>query len=106
MEGRADAIPALRPSRAARRSGRAGPSRRRRTRLGPRGSAAEHGPDAMWAAVSHGDVIKAILADALGIHLDQFQRIVVDPGSVSVVSLHAAAAVRAAAQRHRRPVPA
>jgi broad specificity phosphatase PhoE len=36
-------------------------------------------------ACSHGDVIKAILADALGLHLDQFQRIVVDPCSVSVV---------------------
>lgn len=44
------------------------------------------GPDAVYAAVSHGDVIKAVLADALGIHLDQFQRIVVDPCSVSVVS--------------------
>ena len=47
---------------------------------------AEHGPDAVWVAVSHGDVIKAILADALGLHLDQFQRIVVDPASVSVVT--------------------
>ena len=46
---------------------------------------AEHGPDAVWIAVSHGDVIKAILADALGIHLDAFQRIVVDPASLSVV---------------------
>ena len=46
---------------------------------------AGHGPDALWAAVSHGDVIKAVLADALGLHLDLFQRIVVDPGSVSVV---------------------
>ena len=46
---------------------------------------AEHGPDAVWVAVSHGDVIKAILADALGIHLDTFQRIVVDPASLSVV---------------------
>ena len=27
---------------------------------------AEHGPGAVWLAVSHGDVIKAILADALG----------------------------------------
>lgn len=41
--------------------------------------------DAIWVACSHGDVIKAILADALGLHLDQFQRIVVDPCSVSVV---------------------
>lgn len=35
--------------------------------------------------VSHGDVIKGILADALGMHLDMIQRIVVDPCSVSVV---------------------
>ncbi|MGA8211904.1 MAG: histidine phosphatase family protein [Nocardioidaceae bacterium] len=46
---------------------------------------AEHGPEAIWVAVSHGDVIKAILADALGSHLDSFQRIVVDPASLSVV---------------------
>lgn len=46
---------------------------------------AEHGPDAVWLACSHGDVIKSILADALGMHLDSFQRIVVDPCSVSVV---------------------
>ena len=46
----------------------------------------EHGARAVWVAVSHGDVIKAILADAAGAHLDQFQRINVDPASVSVVS--------------------
>jgi probable phosphomutase (TIGR03848 family) len=46
---------------------------------------AQHGPGAIWIACSHGDVIKAILADALGQHLDAFQRIVVDPASVSVV---------------------
>ncbi|MET0235177.1 MAG: histidine phosphatase family protein [Kibdelosporangium sp.] len=44
-----------------------------------------HGPGAVWVACSHGDVIKAVLADALGQHLDSFQRIVVDPCSVSVV---------------------
>jgi probable phosphomutase (TIGR03848 family) len=44
------------------------------------------GPGAVWLACSHGDVIKAILADALGLHLDQFQRIVVDPASISVVT--------------------
>jgi probable phosphomutase (TIGR03848 family) len=43
------------------------------------------GADAVYAVFSHGDVIKAILADALGQHLDQFQRIIVDPCSVSVV---------------------
>jgi probable phosphomutase (TIGR03848 family) len=47
---------------------------------------AKLGPEAVWLACSHGDVIKAILADALGLHLDQFQRIVVDPASVSVVT--------------------
>ncbi len=46
---------------------------------------AEHGDEAVWVAVSHGDPIKAVLADALGMHLDAFQRIVVDPASVSVV---------------------
>jgi probable phosphomutase (TIGR03848 family) len=46
---------------------------------------AEHGPQAVWLACSHGDVIKAVLADALATHLDNFQRIVVDPASISVV---------------------
>jgi probable phosphoglycerate mutase len=43
------------------------------------------GPDATYIAVSHGDVIKAIVADALGLHLDQFQRIQVDPCSLTVI---------------------
>ena len=43
------------------------------------------GPDSLYIVVSHGDVIKSVIADALGMHLDHFQRIVVDPGSVSVV---------------------
>ena len=46
---------------------------------------AAHGPDALWLACSHGDVIKAIVADAMGLHLDEFQRIVADPASVSVI---------------------
>ena len=37
------------------------------------------------AVVSHGDVIKSVLADALGMHLDAFQRLSVDPCSVSIV---------------------
>ena len=44
------------------------------------------GDRAVYAVVSHGDVIKAVLADALGLHLDQFQRIVVDPASVNIVA--------------------
>ncbi|MCK2238922.1 MULTISPECIES: MSMEG_4193 family putative phosphomutase [unclassified Crossiella] len=46
---------------------------------------AAHGAEAIWVACSHGDVIKAILADALGSHLDAFQRILVDPGAASVI---------------------
>jgi probable phosphomutase (TIGR03848 family) len=46
---------------------------------------AEHGSGAVWLLSGHGDPIKAVLADALGVHLDAFQRIVVDPGSLSVV---------------------
>ncbi len=46
---------------------------------------AEHGPHSLWVAVSHGDVIKSVVADALGLHLDQFQRIVADPCSVTVI---------------------
>jgi probable phosphomutase (TIGR03848 family) len=44
---------------------------------------AEHGPGAVWVAVSHGDIIKSVLADAFGMHLDLFQRIGVGPASVS-----------------------
>ncbi|NRQ49988.1 histidine phosphatase family protein [Aeromicrobium stalagmiti] len=51
---------------------------------------AEHGPGAVWVAVSHGDIIKSILADALGMHLDLFQRINVNPASVSIVRYGAA----------------
>ncbi len=46
---------------------------------------AQHGASAVWVAVSHGDIIKAVLADALGMHLDLFQRIQVDPASISIV---------------------
>jgi probable phosphoglycerate mutase len=43
------------------------------------------GADATYLICSHGDVIKAILADALGMHLDMSQRIQVDPCSLSVI---------------------
>lgn len=48
----------------------------------------EYGGDdghGLWVVCSHGDVLKSILADALGMHLDTFQRIIVDPASISVV---------------------
>ncbi|WP_203337937.1 MSMEG_4193 family putative phosphomutase [Nocardioides limicola] len=44
-----------------------------------------HGPSAVWLAVSHGDLIGTILADALGMHLDLYQRISVGPGSLSII---------------------
>ncbi|MED5800405.1 MSMEG_4193 family putative phosphomutase [Gordonia sp. Z-3] len=39
----------------------------------------------VWIACSHGDVIKSVIADAMGTHLDAFQRIVVEPASISVI---------------------
>jgi probable phosphomutase (TIGR03848 family) len=45
----------------------------------------EHGEDAVFLMCSHGDIIKALVADALGMHLDLFQRIQVDPCSVTAV---------------------
>ncbi len=47
--------------------------------------AEEHGGDALWLACTHGDVIKAVVADALAIHLDGFQRVSADPASMSVI---------------------
>jgi len=47
--------------------------------------AEQHEGDALWVACTHGDVIKAIVADALGTHLDTFQRITADPASMSVI---------------------
>jgi probable phosphoglycerate mutase len=41
--------------------------------------------DAVYVVCSHGDVIKSILADSLGMHLDMCQRIQVDPCSLSVI---------------------
>jgi probable phosphomutase (TIGR03848 family) len=43
------------------------------------------GQDATYLICSHGDVIKAIVADSLGLHLDQCQRIVADPCSLTVI---------------------
>jgi len=47
--------------------------------------AEQHDGDVLWLACTHGDVIKAVVADALGVHLDGFQRISADPASVSVI---------------------
>jgi len=37
---------------------------------------------------SHGDVIKSLVASALGLHLDQFQKIVIDPASITRLRFH------------------
>ena len=38
--------------------------------------------------VSHGDVIKSLIASALDLDLDKFQKIVIDPASISVLDYH------------------
>jgi len=38
--------------------------------------------------VSHGDVIKSIVASVLGTHLDHFQKIVIDPASITVLDFN------------------
>lgn len=43
------------------------------------------GKDAVYLICSHGDVIKSVIADSLGLHLDLSQRIQVDPCSLSVI---------------------
>lgn len=48
--------------------------------------AGEH-PRGRVALVSHGDVIRLLISHLSGAHLDEFQRIVIDAGSVSVVAL-------------------
>ena len=46
---------------------------------------AEHGADAVYLMCSHGDIIKSLVADALGLHLDLFQRVSVDPCSITAI---------------------
>jgi probable phosphomutase (TIGR03848 family) len=43
------------------------------------------GPNSVYLICSHGDVIKSLLADSLGLHLDLYQRIIIDPCSLSVI---------------------
>ncbi|MEV7193093.1 histidine phosphatase family protein [Streptomyces sp. NPDC093510] len=45
----------------------------------------DHGEDAMYLMCSHGDIIKSLVAEAIGLHLDLFQRISVEPCSVTVI---------------------
>ncbi len=50
---------------------------------------AEHGAHAVWVAVSHGDPIKAVVAEAVGAGLGGLQRVRVDPGSLTAIHLTA-----------------
>ncbi|WP_270888003.1 MSMEG_4193 family putative phosphomutase [Pedococcus sp. 5OH_020] len=43
------------------------------------------GEAALWLLVTHGDLLKAVLADATGAGLSHFQRYTADPASVSAV---------------------
>ena len=43
------------------------------------------GPRAVYVVCSHGDVIKSVIADSLGLHLDLAQRVVVDPCSLTAI---------------------
>ncbi|MFC7306764.1 histidine phosphatase family protein [Streptomyces monticola] len=45
----------------------------------------DFGADAVYVMCSHGDIIKSLVADALGLHLDLFQRISVEPCSVTAI---------------------
>lgn len=47
--------------------------------------AEKHGEHAVYVMCSHGDIIKSLVADALGLHLDQFQRVSVEPCSVTAI---------------------
>ncbi|WP_406001804.1 histidine phosphatase family protein [Streptomyces sp. NBC_00829] len=46
---------------------------------------AVHGEGAVYVMCSHGDIIKSLVADALGMHLDLFQRVSVEPCSVTAI---------------------
>ena len=61
------------------------PDIQRRAVAAVRDANARLGPEAVYLICSHADVIKAILADSLGLHLDLYQRIQVDPCSLSVI---------------------
>jgi probable phosphomutase (TIGR03848 family) len=43
------------------------------------------GPGAVYLICSHGDVIKSVIADGLGMHIDMLQRIQVDPCSLTAI---------------------
>ena len=64
-----------------------GPGRRPAIRALDAEVEAEHGADAVWVAVSHGDPIKAVVAEAVGAGIAGLQRVRVDPGSITAIHL-------------------
>lgn len=54
----------------------------------------QYADDAYVVVVSHADLIKLVLAHYLGVHIDLFQRIVISPASLSLLSLPGSGFVR------------
>ncbi|MFP3396358.1 histidine phosphatase family protein [Brevibacterium sp. SIMBA_078] len=67
-----------------------------RTEAEPTADAGKSGPPRWAMIISHGDIIKAIIADALGMPLDDFQRLSVAPGSFTVIDYSGSVPVLAA----------
>jgi probable phosphomutase (TIGR03848 family) len=65
----------------------------------------EEHPKGRICVVSHGDPIKLICAHYLGVHIDLFQRIVVAPASVSVLSISGAGPYVLALNSLTGPIP-
>jgi probable phosphomutase (TIGR03848 family) len=55
--------------------------------------AARH-PDETIVVVSHADLIKLVAAYYLGAHMDLFQRLIISPASVTVLTLHESGVMR------------
>jgi len=51
-------------------------------------------PEDLIVVVSHADLIKLVMAHYIGVHIDLFQRIVISPASITVLSLHPYGGVR------------
>jgi probable phosphomutase (TIGR03848 family) len=67
---------------------------------------AQRHPKEMIVVTSHADVIKLAVAHYLGIHMDLFQRIVIAPASVTILSLSSQGGVRVARVNDDGPIQA
>ncbi|GGL24226.1 MSMEG_4193 family putative phosphomutase [Phycicoccus endophyticus] len=59
-----------------------------------------HGTGAVWLAVSHGDPIKAVVAESVGAGVSGLQRVRIDPGSLTAVQVTATRMVLLASNTH------